>query len=1152
LVSEGTPQSSSDGEGEDLLNQWQERLRDGENPMAALAEVLSGREEIRRDLLNWRGREVMGYELNEVLGVGGSGVTYEGVGKDGSRVAVKLVVLASGVSGQRFVRECELLEDFSHDLIVGYRAHQISESRVGVLVMELVDGKSLEGLLSDVDRGTRDHPAAAALFDGWQGHDRDFRGSEVFRNRIMELLAHVADGLAACHERGVVHRDVKPDNILIGGDLSPTLIDFGFARDLTRGSDLTMSFAGVGTLGYMAPEQARSGWLPVGHYTDTYGLGVVLYRALLGHLPYADLEAIASPRRRRIRFRADSQHLLGPGAKVVLERSLRRDPRQRYDSAAEFAKDLRAVAAGKRIKRRFQLWPVPLVVMSAAALLIAAVCWLVIGTWTQTVDVCFVANCLDSDAVVEIDGVGTRFLDDEVALRPGVYDVRLIGEEVASVKSKVHIESRDGSGVLFVPLLTQYIERSRPDHVAGPQQSILHFMSGHSLLPVAPGADRDERHIDGVKINGYGPYEAGSLLSAGQHLLAARDGKGRTESQVIQSGSVPLDVQLLPSVMSGIDGDFRLTWSTILSPLPSGLTVETSATRWYGPAEASTVGGAGLMALPCSYTAAVANTPSEVLVTVDFPELMKSAVVFVRAGVKADAKLDLEASLGDDMWSTWPTNTDGSLQRWMELSHPTGSDRLQLRARLSSAAKPSRGRTNVEFLHGVTFGGHWRDEPPCLAIVADPSSRSRLQDDVRVVPLTEDLRWSRTETVKLPPDVVGRIPGSMTRVAVPDGNTRMIVTTSAHGDSGSGVISELRWPELEILRSVPLEVPLGPAHGGGGLEDVKASRVYASSMPHPEVMVAAHHYPRAGMVGAGLVAMARLDTFEARWRGPTTPPSGPFGDEGFGTTALFVEDVRLKNAELREGVLVVAPGHRDATGARVGGLVLLDREDGRVAWRHQGSASVPFNDVAGAWHEDGRTWVLIASDFERSPSFEKMMRRAIVFPLDDTDLISVIDVERENMSAVACVGTAMKGAAVVSCVENDAGVLDVRRSVLSNDGISLELVERVALPDVARPFEGRGHSDLAVCPDLDGDGFEDALITQGVSLASPGRPRAVVCVSSRSAKPLAWCMLEPQDLKAISSILVMPDKQGRHQLVVMSTTLDGEDQQVQMTKFRRL
>jgi serine/threonine protein kinase len=177
---------------------------------------------------------------------------YEGVDvRTGEAVAVKVLrsVLADDL--RRFERELDALEALDHPAVVALRGHGVHDGHP-FLVLERCDGGCL----------------ATVLADGPLGPDR-----------AAELGAVLADGLAHAHARGVVHRDVKPANVLLAEDGTPKLADFGIAR-LSDSSALTGTGFTIGTAAYLAPEQAKGE--TVGPEADVYSLGLVVLEAATG------------------------------------------------------------------------------------------------------------------------------------------------------------------------------------------------------------------------------------------------------------------------------------------------------------------------------------------------------------------------------------------------------------------------------------------------------------------------------------------------------------------------------------------------------------------------------------------------------------------------------------------------------------------------------------------------------------------------------------------------------------------------------------------------------------------------------------------------------------------------------------------------------
>jgi serine/threonine-protein kinase len=168
---------------------------------------------------------------------------------------------------------------------------------------------------------------------------------------LLPIIDQLAVGLESAHAAGVVHRDLKPQNVFLvgnGGDVRVKLLDFGVAR-LIEGSELTRSAMLIGSPGYLAPEQAVSELGEVGPRADVFALGTITYRALTGHSAF--------PARTPAAAVYEAVHV-DPPPPSALERSLPRDvdivialalakkPTQRYTTPGELARDLRAAFAG--------------------------------------------------------------------------------------------------------------------------------------------------------------------------------------------------------------------------------------------------------------------------------------------------------------------------------------------------------------------------------------------------------------------------------------------------------------------------------------------------------------------------------------------------------------------------------------------------------------------------------------------------------------------------------------------------------------------------------------------------------------------------------------------------------------------------------------
>ncbi|MEZ0230895.1 MAG: serine/threonine-protein kinase, partial [Planctomycetota bacterium] len=208
------------------------------------------------------GKRVGSYALGEELGRGGMGVVYRAFDTNLRRpVALKMILDASRADleeRERFEREARATAKLSHPGIVQVFDAGVHEGKP-FLVMELVEGRSFETVLS---------------------------GKEALTpRRVAEVVRGVAEALQHAHEHGVVHRDVKPQNVLLDREGRPRLVDFGLARDSAT-NNLTVTGSILGTPAYLAPEQARGESRGQGPAIDIYALGAVLYRALVGRPPF--------------------------------------------------------------------------------------------------------------------------------------------------------------------------------------------------------------------------------------------------------------------------------------------------------------------------------------------------------------------------------------------------------------------------------------------------------------------------------------------------------------------------------------------------------------------------------------------------------------------------------------------------------------------------------------------------------------------------------------------------------------------------------------------------------------------------------------------------------------------------------------------------
>ena len=282
------------------------------------------------------------YELLREVGRGGMGVVFDAMEVAlQRRVALKLLANQPGTTTsrlERFRREAAAAGRLQHPGIA--TVHRVGQhGDTHFIAMELVDGPNLATVLAELRRQAGDGPYQvrnASLEPLEQVHGR----AKGYYANITELVARVAEALAYAHDHGVVHRDVKPHNILLGGPSGVKLVDFGLAKDFDRES-VTRTGDTAGTPEYMSPEQVRGE--PVDPRTDVYSLGVVLYELLTWERPFssdsihATLSAILhkepSPIRRL-------QPQTPRDLATICNKAMEKDPARRYPSAATLAEDL--------------------------------------------------------------------------------------------------------------------------------------------------------------------------------------------------------------------------------------------------------------------------------------------------------------------------------------------------------------------------------------------------------------------------------------------------------------------------------------------------------------------------------------------------------------------------------------------------------------------------------------------------------------------------------------------------------------------------------------------------------------------------------------------------------------------------------------------
>jgi serine/threonine protein kinase len=282
------------------------------------------------------GQTLKHYKIESLLGRGGMGVVYKALDVRLQRpVALKMLtpnLVSNPDRRTRFLREAQSAAVLNHPAIA--QVYDIDEADGSIFIaMEYVDGKTVSRLIAD--------------------GELDLMGA-------VEIAHQIAEGLAKAHEAGILHRDIKSDNIMVTRDGHAKLLDFGLAkllepttdgpsdtsgipdRTLTKGHGRTIPGAVMGTLSYMSPEQARG--LELDPRSDIFSMGIVLYEMVTSELPFKGetpldtMHAIAYEEAKPVTV---MRRTLPPHVHRIVSRCLRKKPEDRYPDARTLAADLK-------------------------------------------------------------------------------------------------------------------------------------------------------------------------------------------------------------------------------------------------------------------------------------------------------------------------------------------------------------------------------------------------------------------------------------------------------------------------------------------------------------------------------------------------------------------------------------------------------------------------------------------------------------------------------------------------------------------------------------------------------------------------------------------------------------------------------------------
>ncbi len=274
---------------------------------------------------------INGFRATSELGRGGMGVVLKGHDPALDRaVAIKILPSWRDAAGarERFEREAKAAAQVEHPNVVSLHAVGHLPDGRPYLVMPYIQGPTL------LERLQAPPPLTS--------------------RELAQIVAAIADGLDAVHQQGLVHRDVKPENILLSRDGTPLLMDFGLARRDHGEVTVTLDGEVLGTPAYMSPEQARGDTRQVDRRADVYSLGVLLYQLLTGEQPFRGnprmmLNQVLHDEPRNPRSLNDR---IPRDLETICLKAMQKEPGRRYPTAADLAADLRRWLDGELIQAR--------------------------------------------------------------------------------------------------------------------------------------------------------------------------------------------------------------------------------------------------------------------------------------------------------------------------------------------------------------------------------------------------------------------------------------------------------------------------------------------------------------------------------------------------------------------------------------------------------------------------------------------------------------------------------------------------------------------------------------------------------------------------------------------------------------------------------
>ncbi|HEX6273981.1 MAG TPA: serine/threonine-protein kinase [Polyangiaceae bacterium] len=284
-----------------------------------------GNRSLRTSSKDWTGRTLFGkWTVERVIGAGGTSTVLQARHRNGRRAALKVLhrhLADQGRMRERFLREGRLANLVNHPGVVAVLDDFVTDDGTAVLVLELVDGKTLSALAKE-------------------------SGGHLTQHAVVTAAKEVLDILAVAHEANVVHRDIKPENILLCENGTYKLADFGLAGLCHELGMLTGLNQTLGTPAYMSPEQARGDAQHVDVRTDIWGLGATMFTLLTGryvHAGSAQKNLVVAAATEPAPAVRSIEPDLDPSLAAIIDRALRTDKEERWPNALAMLAELRAI-----------------------------------------------------------------------------------------------------------------------------------------------------------------------------------------------------------------------------------------------------------------------------------------------------------------------------------------------------------------------------------------------------------------------------------------------------------------------------------------------------------------------------------------------------------------------------------------------------------------------------------------------------------------------------------------------------------------------------------------------------------------------------------------------------------------------------------------